>query len=1225
MNGFARRAALALILSCGLSAAHAQCIDINAVDAANTQNFDTLATSGTTNVLAIPGWQLIESGGGARDNEQYAADTGSGNTGDTISYGASGASDRALGSLRSGTLIPLFGACYVNNTGAAIEALDIAYTGEQWRSGTISRTDRLDFQYSLNATDVATGTWVDVDTLDFITPNTTAVGAKNGNDPAFRTALVANVGSLTIANGATFWVRWSDFDASGADDGLSVDEFSLTARGAGGGGVPVLSIGDVSQAEGDAGTAQFNFFVSLSAPAPAGDVSFDIATADGTANAGSDYASASLTAQTIPEGATSYAFSVTVNGDTATEADETFSVDVSNVVGANVSDAHGIGTIVNDDIVLLPIHDLQGNGGTSPRAGQQVSTAGLVTGRKSNGFFLQAADADADADPATSEGIFVFTGSAPPATVVAGARVRVSGTVVEFIPPADPFQLPLTEIGSVTNIAQLSAGHSLPTPVSLSATFPDPANPALDQLERLEGMRVTAPRFTVVAPTGGNVDERNANGSSDGIFNIVVDGVPRPFREPGIENPNPAPSGSSIPPLPRWDANPEMLTVVSGSIGAPRLDVAAGAKLDNLVGPLDYGFRRYTILPDPAVTIAVTPGPAPSPAHAPEADEFTVASYNLEHFYDDTNDPAIGETVLTPEAYQKRLGKASLGIRNYLQAPDILVTMETENLTVLQTLAQRIHDDSIAAGGPELNYEAHLLEGNDIGGIDIGFLVKTSEVAAGTPRVEAVSVEQEGKDATWTDPSTGNPSLLNDRPPLVLSAIVRYADGRSFPITVIGVHQRSLIDVDSETPSGPTTAGDRVRQKRQKQAEFLANLVQTMQSADPQRRIVVLGDFNAFEFNDGLVDAINVVSGTPTPDAQTAVPGDGVDLVNPDLLNLAGLAPADQRYSYTFEGNAQSLDHVLANHPLLDAVVGVALDHPRINGDYPEVNRSDANTPSRLSDHDPVIAYFRAAPLSFADLSMSASATPANVDAGATMTFNAAIANAGPDAASFPAVGFAFDAVLPDLAATAPGGWTCDAPVIDSAQTSIACSADTLAVSGNASFQLTAKAPADRIGQTVEMAAQATSQTEDPDLANNGATAEVAVQSQVDLGVGITTATASTRPGGTVNFQIPVASKGVVAAAQAKLTVRANIPGTSGLIQAASGWQCTRDTSVPTLVANCTRAAAMPVGATENFRLTAIVPSRNAPASLIVNAEASSAVPDRTPADNVASKSIPVN
>src|SRR5262245_42656628 len=95
-------------------------ISLTTLGSAYTQNFDTLSnTAGsTTNNLTIPGWVMTETGGGARDNEQYAVDTGSSTTGDTYSYGAAAATDRALGGLRSGTLIPNFGAAFTNNTGA---------------------------------------------------------------------------------------------------------------------------------------------------------------------------------------------------------------------------------------------------------------------------------------------------------------------------------------------------------------------------------------------------------------------------------------------------------------------------------------------------------------------------------------------------------------------------------------------------------------------------------------------------------------------------------------------------------------------------------------------------------------------------------------------------------------------------------------------------------------------------------------------------------------------------------------------------------------------------------------------------------------------------------------------------------------------------------------------------------------------------------------------------
>ena len=192
-----------------------------------TESFDTLAFTGTSSVVPA-GWTWAESGTNA--NATYTAGAGSGTAGDTYSFGAANSPERAFGGLQSGSLIPTVGAVFTNNTGATITRLDIAYTGEQWRLGATGRVDRLDFQYSLNATSLTTGTWVDADALDLTAPVTSGtVGALNGNVAPNRTALSGAITALSIPNGATFWIRWTDFNASGSDDGLGVDDFSLTA------------------------------------------------------------------------------------------------------------------------------------------------------------------------------------------------------------------------------------------------------------------------------------------------------------------------------------------------------------------------------------------------------------------------------------------------------------------------------------------------------------------------------------------------------------------------------------------------------------------------------------------------------------------------------------------------------------------------------------------------------------------------------------------------------------------------------------------------------------------------------------------------------------------------------------------------------------------------------------------------------------------------------------
>lgn len=972
--------------------------------------------------------------------------------------------------------------------------------------------------------------------------------------------------------------------------------------------LPGVSISDTGAVEGDAGTKAFLFTLSLDAPAGAGGVAIDYATTDGTATAGSDYVAKTDTA-TIAQGATSVTIGIDVVGDTATEPNETFFVDITGATGATIADAQGVGTIDNDDVAIVPIHDIQGTTDTSPLLGLEVSTRGIVTGRKSNGFFLQAPDAEADADPATSEGIFVFTGSAPPGTAEIGNEVIVTGTVAEFLPAADPGQLNLTELVS-PEVVFVSAGNALPAPVVLTPAFPSPAGP-LDQLERVEGMRVTAESFTVVAATGGNVSETNATSSSNGQLNLVVTGTPRPFREPGIQAPDPAPGGGSIPPIPRWDFNPELLFSDTDALGGTRYDLSVGATLENYVGPLDYGFRRYSVHQDPTVSPMVTQGPGWWSARGAGVDEFTYATYNLQRFFDDVNDPSIGEPVLTVAAFDLRLGKASLGIRDFMRAPDILGVVEVENLATLQALAARINADAIAAGEPDPQYVAYLLEGNDVGGIDVGYLVKTAEVSAGTPRVEVVGAPlQLGKDLTWNDPVNGPGTLLNDRPPLLLDAIVHFADGRQFPITVIVVHQRSLNGAEDDD-----VGGDRTRTKRQLQAEFLADQIETMQLADPQRRIAVAGDFNAFEFNDGLTDVLGAVTGMPSADEETAVAGDGADLVTDDLLNLYIEEPVNQRYSFEFGGNAQSLDHVLINQALGAAAASVHLDHARINADFPESMRGNPLIAARLSDHDPTIAYIN---LTSADLRMEAETITTIVAPGGQIEFQATIGNLGPDAANFPGLGVAVDAELPDLAVVAPAGWTCDPPAV-SPVTTIACASGSLDADASAPFSITATAPAGASGTSIAMTASAHAQTFDPVLANDSATVEALVEALVEDGADLAVDidgpdTATGVP--FVEYAIAVSNLGNEAAMGSELHVEVSSRSLTSSLAIASGWRCNRELLAAATRFTCRAGSNVPVAGEAVFRLKTQTRAFRGAGSIEVQAIVASASSDTNLANN---------
>jgi uncharacterized protein len=862
-----------------------------------------------------------------------------------------------------------------------------------------------------------------------------------------------------------------------------------------------LSVSDVTLPEGNSGTTSFEFIVSLSAPAPPGGVTFDIATADGTATtADNDYIADSLVGVTILEGEQTYSFEVLVNGDTEIESNETFFVNVTNVIGAEVTKGQGVGTITNDDFappvytvvisqvyggggnagstythdfielfnngsstvnltgwsvqytsatgtgtwattnltgsigpgqyylvqqaagtggttplptpdatgsiamaatagkvalvasttsltggcptgmidlvgfgttatcfegtgptpapsnttavlrkrsgcfdsnensfdfqtgapnprnsasptrlceyVPAPINQIQGSGLVTPFFDQDVSTTGIVTARKSNGFFLQTPDNAVDNDPDTSEGIFVFTTSTPLVAVSPGDFVTAKGTATEFF---DLTQISTSLPGEITIH---SSGNPLPSPVVLTTTILDPSG-STTQLERFEGMRMHADTLVAVAPT-----------NQFGETTTTLPGVPRPMREPGIE------AGAPIPPdpatglidccIPIWDRNPERIMIDSdGLAGAPFVNVTSHVTLSNVTGPLDFSFGDYKILPEtPPVTspnLSAVPLPAPLPG------EVTMAAYNIENF--------------SGSATQRR--KAALAIRNVMRSPDIIGHVEIGSLAALEALAAQVNDDAVADGEPNPGYEARLIPFGTFSQ-HLGFLVKTS-------RVRIDSVTQVGAAETFINPNTGAAELLHDRPPAVLRATVDPHAASRRPVIVVVVHNRSFINVEHVGGEGP-----RVRAKRTAQAESVASLLQSLQTGNPNTPVIALGDYNAFQFNDGYTDPISVIKGTPTPDEQVVV-SQSPDLVDPDFINLTDGLPAEERYSYIFQATPQALDHVLVNSVTQGYVTRYTV--ARANSDFPSVPSSlfaaDPTRPERSSDHDMPVAYFK--------------------------------------------------------------------------------------------------------------------------------------------------------------------------------------------------------------------------------------------------------------------------
>ena len=306
----------------------------------------------------------------------------------------------------------------MNQTGETITRLRVSYVGEQYRLGSAGRADRLQFQFSVDATSLSSGLWRGVAALDFLSPSTAQVGRIN--PPATR-SISAEIAGANIPPGAAFFMRWLDTDATGADDGLAIDE---------------------------------------------------------------------------------------------------------------------------------PISRIQGNGELSPLTGRVVSTRGIVTARKFNGLFVQTPDGEDDHDPSTSDAVFVFTGSTPPADARPGSMVELTGTVDEFRPSTDPGSPPLTEIKELEELAVVSSDNPLPEPMPIDQAALSPWG-AANQLERFEAMRVRVDSLTVVGPTEDRVQQVTASSISTGVFQGVLLGTPRPYREPGIEttnlHPNSAACRSSTP------------------------------------------------------------------------------------------------------------------------------------------------------------------------------------------------------------------------------------------------------------------------------------------------------------------------------------------------------------------------------------------------------------------------------------------------------------------------------------------------------------------------------------------------------------------------------------------------------------------------------------------------------------------------------------------------------
>jgi predicted extracellular nuclease len=548
---------------------------------------------------------------------------------------------------------------------------------------------------------------------------------------------------------------------------------------------------------------------------------------------------------------------------------------------------------------------------------------GVVTAVSGNGFWFQ--DPAADDNPATSEGLFVFTSTKP--TVKAGDSVTVGGTVTEFRPGGSggTNNLSTTELTRAT-ISVVASGTTPPAPtvvgprgrkapaavrtdapgdVETSTAF-DPAVNSLDFYESLEGMLVSVVDSVATGPT-----------ASFGEIPVLPGGkgVQRTGRG-GI--------------LYRYDdANTER--VFLDDLLAPLPKVNVGDVLPGPVtGVVDYSFANFKL--EVLATPAVTATPLPREVtRAQRPDELAVGTFNVENL--DPGDPV--------EKFTK-LGQIVVG---NLAAPDILTLEEiqdnngaTDDGTVAadQTYAKLI-DAIVAAGGPRYSFRqidpANKTDGGEPGGnIRVGFLFNPARVSfvdrpGGDTTTPTDVVGKNRKTALTLSPGRidpANPAFADSRKPL--AGEFRFGDRTVF---VVANHFGSKGgDQPLNGRFQPPTRSSEV--KRHEQARAVRTFTDKLLAADPQANIVVLGDINDFEFS-------------ATADLLTAGGG---------MVDLPRLLPRAERYSYVYEGNSQVLDHILVSHRLARKVRH-EYDIVHVNSDYHD----------QISDHDPQVVRLVVGPL----------------------------------------------------------------------------------------------------------------------------------------------------------------------------------------------------------------------------------------------------------------------
>ncbi|MEU9193614.1 endonuclease/exonuclease/phosphatase family protein [Streptomyces hundungensis] len=576
--------------------------------------------------------------------------------------------------------------------------------------------------------------------------------------------------------------------------------------------------------------------------------------------------------------------------------------------------------------VPAKIHDVQGTTRISPLAGQQVTgVTGVVTGVRaygsSKGFWFQ--DTAPDKNPATSEGIFVFTGSNP--TVAVGDAVDVSATVTEYVPGGlSSGNQSLTQLSKPT-VTVLSSGNAVPAPVVITArSVPDGYTPngdpaagnsvnglalrpktyATDYYESLEGMNVRIGTSRVV-------------GATDPYAELWVTVKPHENRT--------ARGGSLYASY--TDQNTGRLQIQSliPKDQQPFPTANVGDTLTGTTeGPLDFNqFGGYTITARTLGTVKDN-GLKREITRKQRTGELAVATYNVENL--DPSDP------------QSKFDALAQGVVTNLASPDVVALEEIQDnngakndgTVDASATVKKFTDAIVAAGGPAYQWRSIDPENNKDGGepggnIRQGFLFNPARVSftdrpGGDYKTAVAVTGTKGHPALTASPGRidpANPAWQDSRKPLAGEFVF---EGRT--VFVIANHFASkggdegLLSQHQPVPRSSET-------KRLQQAQAVNAFVKQLLAVDKHADVLALGDINDFDFS-GTTKALE----------------DGGA-----LRSAYRTLPKKERYSYVYQGNTQVLDQILTS----PAVRGFDYDSVHINAEF-------AN---QTSDHDPQVIRFR--------------------------------------------------------------------------------------------------------------------------------------------------------------------------------------------------------------------------------------------------------------------------